>query len=242
MTINTIDTTTPLVGLKAGAEVYNANFTDANNAASKEVGTLPDNVPTNADLPTFGTAAGKDTGTASGQIPLNSDLPVFGTAATKNTGTASGEIPLNSDLGTASTKDVQSSPSDSTAGAVLNNETTHIGGEINYTSGNLNPNIFGGVSSGASLCQGFIAGNGTEAIFLLPVSLKTQATTLNTTGSFSVLNNNLQAKISGVTSIAISSRSSNKTAHISITGISGMASGDVAVLYSDTASSKIEVA
>lgn len=75
MTVNTVDTSTPLVGLKAGAEVYNANFTDSNNAASKEVGTLPDNVPTNADLPTFGTAASANTGTGSSDVPLNSDLP-----------------------------------------------------------------------------------------------------------------------------------------------------------------------
>lgn len=99
MTVNTIDTTTPLVGLKAGAEVYNANFTDSNNAASKEVGILPDQVPTNSDL---GTASTKDTGTASGEIPLNSDL---GSASTKDSGTLAGEIPLNSDLGSSSSVD-----------------------------------------------------------------------------------------------------------------------------------------
>ena len=141
MTINTIDTTTPLVGLKAGAEVYNANFTDSNNAASKEVGTLSDQVPTNANL---GTASLVDTGTAAGNVPTNGDL---GTASTKDTGTSSGQIPLNSDLGTASTKDVQSSPSDATAGAVLNNETTHIGGEINYTGSNFQPNESNGIGT-----------------------------------------------------------------------------------------------
>lgn len=144
MTVNIIDTTTPLVGLKAGAEVYNANFTDSNNAASKEVGTLPDNVPTNADLPTFGTAASANTGSGASNVPLNSDL---GTASTKNTGTAAGDIPLNSDLGTASTKNVQASPADATAGAVLNNETTHIGGELNYTDANYQPSTLNGLNT-----------------------------------------------------------------------------------------------
>lgn len=74
MTVNTVDTSTPLVGLKAGAEVYNANFTDSNNAASKEVGTLPDNVPTNADL---GSSSLLDTGTAAGEVPTNAILAPY---------------------------------------------------------------------------------------------------------------------------------------------------------------------
>ena len=49
MTVNVIDTNT-LVGLKAGADLYNANFTDPDNAASKLVGAAADQVPTNADV------------------------------------------------------------------------------------------------------------------------------------------------------------------------------------------------
>jgi len=95
MAIQLIDTATPQVGLKGGAEKINANFTDAENAASRLVGTNPENVP------------------------LNSDLPDFGTAATKNTGTGSDQIPLNSDLGNASLATVQTSATDTTAGALM---------------------------------------------------------------------------------------------------------------------------
>ena len=49
MTVSVIDTNT-LVGLKAGADLYNSNFTDTSNAASKLVGTAADQVPTNADV------------------------------------------------------------------------------------------------------------------------------------------------------------------------------------------------
>lgn len=89
MAINTIDTTTPLVGLKAGADVINGNFTDTDNAASRLVGTTADRVPTNADLPAFGTAATKDTGVAAGQVPTNADL---GTAANKDVATSAEAI------------------------------------------------------------------------------------------------------------------------------------------------------
>mgnify|MGYP003668064203 CR=1 FL=1 len=53
MGINVIDTAT-LVGLKAGADIYNANFTDSTNAASKLVGLLTGNVPTADDLSMVG--------------------------------------------------------------------------------------------------------------------------------------------------------------------------------------------
>lgn len=49
-------------------------------------------------------------------------------------------FPEDLGLGTAAYKDVQTSPSDATPEAVLNNETTHIGGEINFTGANYQPN------------------------------------------------------------------------------------------------------
>lgn len=94
MTIQTIDTATD-VGLKTGADKYNANFTNPAHAASKLVGTGAGDVPLNSDL---GTAATKNTGTGAGDVPLNSDLPTFGSAATKDTGTGAGEVPLNADV------------------------------------------------------------------------------------------------------------------------------------------------
>ena len=77
MTVNVIDTNT-LVGLKAGADLYNSNFTDTANAASKLVGTLATEVPTNADLPTFGTAAEADLGLLAGNALAADDINANG--------------------------------------------------------------------------------------------------------------------------------------------------------------------
>ena len=60
----------------------------------------------------FGSASQKDVGTAPNEVPLNSDLPDFGTAATKDTGTAPNEVPTNDNLGTAATRDVGTAAGD----------------------------------------------------------------------------------------------------------------------------------
>lgn len=86
-------------------------------------------------------------------------------AAYKDTGVDPDQVPLNSDLGTASTADVQTSPTDATAGAILNNETTSIGGFLNYTGANYQPEERGGLgvpteirnNSGASIATGATA-------------------------------------------------------------------------------------
>ena len=78
MTIQTIDTVTPTVGLKPAGNIINANFTNAAHAASYEVGTAAGQIPRNSDLPTFGNAAQADTGTATGQIPTADDLGIVG--------------------------------------------------------------------------------------------------------------------------------------------------------------------
>lgn len=68
-------------------------------ADSHEIGTGPDQVPTNSLL---GTSSTVDTGTATDEIPKNSDL---GSASLVNTGTGAGDVPLNSGLGSASLVD-----------------------------------------------------------------------------------------------------------------------------------------
>ena len=110
-------------------EVLNTRGT----AATADVGTAPTEVPTNADL---GSSSLLDTGTAAGEVPTNNDL---GSASLVDTGTGAANVPTNDDLGTAAYDDVQTSPSDTTAGALLNNETTHIGGDVNYTGANYQP-------------------------------------------------------------------------------------------------------
>ena len=64
--------------LRTAYSKINDNFADPTNAASKLVGPLPTNVPTNADLPTFGTAAEADTGLATGQVPTADDMGMVG--------------------------------------------------------------------------------------------------------------------------------------------------------------------
>ena len=62
-------------GLRTAMTKVNNNFGSSANAASKLVGTDPDEVPLNSDL---GTASVKNTGTASGEIPTADDLGMVG--------------------------------------------------------------------------------------------------------------------------------------------------------------------
>ncbi|MEC9346480.1 MAG: hypothetical protein VYB54_09640 [Pseudomonadota bacterium] len=48
------------------------------SAASRDSGSGPADLPTNADLPPLGTAAAKDTGTGPTDVPTNADLPAPG--------------------------------------------------------------------------------------------------------------------------------------------------------------------
>lgn len=73
----------------AGAAVWELTTltaADLGSAATKNVGTASDQIPTNGDL---GTASTKDTGTADAQVPTNADLAV-------NFFTISGNITLDS--------------------------------------------------------------------------------------------------------------------------------------------------
>lgn len=51
----------------------------------------------------------------------------------------------NLGLGTSAVEDIQTSPTDATAGRLLNNETTHIGGDVNYTGANYQPQVVAGI-------------------------------------------------------------------------------------------------
>lgn len=65
-------------------------------------------------------------------------------------------------VGDAAFRQVQASPADTTAGALLNNETTHIGGNLNYTGVNYQPETLNGIGvvlkmknkSGGSISNG----------------------------------------------------------------------------------------
>ena len=67
-------------------------------------------------------------------------------------------------IGDAGGYDVQSSPTDATAGRLLTNETTHIGGNVNYTGANFQSEIFDGLKTKAlmrNISGGNHANNGT---------------------------------------------------------------------------------
>jgi hypothetical protein len=53
-----------------------------------------------------------------------------GSAALKDTGAAAGQVPLNSDLGTASTKNAQTSPTDTTADRTLMTDSLDADGNV----------------------------------------------------------------------------------------------------------------
>lgn len=140
-------------------------------AAYADLGAAPAQVPTNADLPSFGTAAEADTGAGASQVPLNSDLPTFGTAAEA---------------------DVQASPTDATAGALLNNETTHIGGNLNYTEANYQPETVNGIGvvmfmrneSGSNINQGATVSGAVLRNYFIDSSNNMSPFASGTTGSW----------------------------------------------------------
>ena len=78
----------------------------------------------------------------------------LGTAATKDTGTASNQIPLNSDLGTASTANVTTSATDTTAGRLLKVGDFGLGSAANIPSS---------TDANAIVIAGFYSGNGETA-------------------------------------------------------------------------------
>jgi hypothetical protein len=168
----------------------------------------------------LGDAGAKDTGTGATQVPTNADLPTFGTAAEA---------------------DVQATPTDSAAGRLLNNETTEIGGFINYTGANLNPNVFGGIGANDRLISS--RANGSTLIdFYVDVDYVNTPTLNSITSTFAIQDKGGNVINSGITSanISVNSLSSNKQLIIRVTGLT-LTIGTDYVLVSETASSKIVV-
>lgn len=188
----------------------------------------------------MGDAGSRDIGTAPAQVPTNNDLPAFGTAAEANIGTNPTEVPTNNDLGTAAQADVQTSPSDATAGAVLNNETTHIGGQVNYTGANLNPNVFGANGALKTIADGYGA-TASLAIFFLNTSRQGLASSISVTSTFSILDVVAGSIIASGKTPTLDSDTSNKIVRVRIDGLSGLVTGRRYLLLSDSASSEITV-
>lgn len=137
----------------------------------------------------------------------------FGDAASRDVGTASGQIPDADDL--------------------------EIVGNTNYTSGNLNPNVFGGSGSGRYVVYGW-AQSATTARFILPVSLISTPASVFVEGTFLASSASTSFGVaSSVTYIAASS--DNKSAVIQANGLSGMSVDEPLTLFTSSLDAKLTV-
>lgn len=159
-------------------------------------------------------------------------------AAYKKTGLDPSEIPLNSDLGTAAYSDIQTSPSDATAGAVLNNETTHIGGNENWTSANLSPYIVGGVAPNV-ICGTCLASSSTSLVMTRDVQFIPQSITVNDT--FQIRSSTGSVIDTGLGGADITLATSPSGLAVIIITTSGLTGGDLYTIRTESALSTIVV-
>ena len=141
-------------------------------------------------------------------------------------------------IGDAGGYDVQSSPSDATAGRLLTNETTSIGGFVNYTGANLNPNVFGGGTVGV-VADGY-ANSSSIAVFTANIISNTAPVSISVVGSFSVYTATDALIAAGVVPV-LGSIKSNRVAPFVVTGLTGLTAKENLTLRPDTTSSKITV-
>ena len=254
MAIQTIDTAT-LVGLKAGADIYNANFTDTANAASKLVQTSPTDTTADALM-----AVGAF-GLGSSVLPLIADInsfdnpTQFGRTDGSTTGTFTG---LPSQFGAIEfvalavndfVKQVWTQASVTTVNTIpasferVGHQSSGIftAWQPVYTGANLNPNVFGG---GGFVAMGW-AFSTTVARFLLPTHGLSDPTSITLGGgTFDVLAGSA-AVAGGVNTTAITLGSSGSNTPmgtvVQVSGLSGMVSGDFLQLFSDSSNSQITV-
>jgi len=198
------------------------------NVITRSTGTQPDELPLNSDLP----ASAK-----SGEYADLTGIPSLGTAASVDTGVAPENVPLNSDLGDSSTRNVGLNTGD-----VLSPEGAGLdGGETNYTSGNLNPNVFDADTVGDRVASGGGVTSGV-ATFLLATSLDSAASSITVVGTYNVTTL-FGAIVSGGAGVTptLSSASSSKATNIIVSGLSGLTDNTPLFLKAVSASSKITV-
>jgi hypothetical protein len=126
----------------------------------------------------------------------------FGDAASRDTGILTGQLPTA-------------------------DEINMVGATKNFTSNNLNPNVFGGagddfVAIGESV-------NATTAVFFLPINLINPPTSITVVGTFNVVTASGSAIYGGSVSVSLDSESGNKLASINIASATGMGAGGDAV-------------
>tara|TARA_B100000768_G_C11053016_1_gene279180 strand:- start:11 stop:532 length:522 start_codon:yes stop_codon:yes gene_type:complete len=165
----------------------------------------------------IGAAPNDDTGDdprTAGQ-KLNSNFTTNTHAASRDVGTSAGNIPDADDL-------------------------SMVGATENYTSNNLNPNVFDAVSTLSVIAESCYASSATTLIIALPISMINAPQSITVVGTFNIRTRQAAIITSGV-SPALASNSTNKTAILTISGLTGLTIGDSYVLWADAAASKITV-
>ena len=164
-----------------------------------------------------GSAPGDNTGDGlrTGGTKVNNNFTNVTHAASKLVGTATGEIPTADDL--------------------------DMVGNTNYTTGNLNQNIFGANGANDAIGFGWAVG-ATSAIFILPISLSSNPSSITISNTFEIRDGSGSIVASGLnTTIILSQGSSHKVARIVISGLALLTSGQVLELRTGNALSKITV-
>jgi len=154
----------------------------------------------------------EDTGTGQSQLWR---YIRFGDASSRDVGTSAGNIPDADDL-------------------------SMVGATENYTSNNLNTNVFGGTLVSDYVASGE-ANNATSASFLLPISMESKPSSITTIGTFDIVNVSNSIVFGAGLTPTLSPVSGNKLAYIIVSGASGLTVGQTYYLRQNSSLSKITV-
>jgi hypothetical protein len=138
----------------------------------------------------------------------------FGDSASRDTGILTGQLPSANDM-------------------------DMVGATQNFTSNNLNPNVFGGDGVDDIISLG-VASSSTTVFFLLPVSFISPPSSITVTGTFNITDINSNVIATGV-SPNLSGIKSSKVAYVFFFGLSGMTTENSYFLRLNAATSKIQV-
>ena len=168
------------------------------------------------DVIGIGAAPGDNTGDGlrTAMAKVNNNFGSSANAASKLVGTATGKIPTADDL-------------------------DMVGATENFTSNNLNPNVFGGDAIDDVIMTGY-AINATTGYFHAPIDKILPPTSITLSGSFNIYNasSTLLSTTSGLT---LSGKSSSKLARIVSFALSGAVLGEPITLAISSANAKITV-
>ena len=145
----------------------------------------------------------------------------LGDAGARDVGTATGQLPTADDL-------------------------DMIGASSNFTSNNLNPNVFGGVAGRIIMASGTRTTPTTSVVFFPQVSgLSGDTPTLSKAGTFELFETDtgviIESNISTLSRITLSGTSGGQVARVVLTGVAGLVAGKSYELRGETNASIITV-